>query len=102
MPIQALGKDPAGAERLKKADRKLQAEIDRAIRKGTIWLLSQQERDGSFPHPYTPGFMDGGGTALSLLALLHCDVDPKNSRVRRGFSFLRKHYARQKADPPGR
>jgi hypothetical protein len=100
LPLQVTAKEPGSEKRLKQADRKLQAEIDIAICRGRNWLLSEQEIDGSFPHPYIPGYMEVGGTALSLLTLLHCDVKPTDRRIRKGFDFLRRHYDQHKAEPP--
>jgi hypothetical protein len=98
LPLVASAKESAERHKLKQADRKLQAEINLAIRKGRDWLLGQQDDDGSFPHPYAPYFASGG-TALSMLTLLHCGVKPEDRRIRKGFDFLRTHYERVKEEP---
>ena len=101
LPLVATAGEPDGSKRLKKADKKLQSQINLAIRKGRYWLLSQQQNDGSFPHPYGE-HLAAGGTALSILTMLHCGVKPEDRHVRKGFEFLRKQYARDKAEPLSR
>ena len=63
----------------------LQPKIDRAIDRGVLWLLSQQQRDGSWG-----GFNDyrGGTTALTAYTLLKCGLPGTHSAVRRAALYL--------------
>ena len=79
-PSSAIGQaDPAGEVR------ELQAKIDNAIDRGVLWLLSQQQRDGSWG-----SFSEyrGGATALCAYTLIKCGLPPTHSAVRRASLYL--------------
>jgi len=102
LPLAVRAGESPKTHKLKRADKKLQSEINLAIRKGTTWLLKQQERDGSFP--YRRGGeaenFTSGGTSLALLTLLHCGVKPTDRSIRKGLDFLRKDYEERKDQTP--
>src|SRR5262245_60086667 len=86
----------------------IEGKIAKAIDKGVEWLKKQQQKDGCFT-PTGDGPVYGGGnqkhhpnklgnTALSLLALLKSDVDPKDPVIQNGFKFMYE-YCKQSANP---
>lgn len=82
------------------SDPRLKADVDAAVAKGAAWLRAQQAPDGTFPafeggtlYAGLEGAPDThvvGITALSLLALLHCDVPPTDPGVVNGFKVVRE------------
>lgn len=58
--------------------------VRRAIRRGTDFLISRQNEDGSWPTI----FFDRGVTALCTLALLESLDDPEHPAIRKGISNL--------------
>jgi hypothetical protein len=64
----------------------LQSKIDSAIDRGVEYLLSVQERDGSWAEDQRD--YRAGQTALSAYALLKCGLAPEHSALRRALLFL--------------
>ena len=70
--------------------------VDAAVKKAAEWLLSKQNSDGSWTVGGGSQLLQiesrypGGVTALMLFALLKAGIDPKDSRIVRGFEFCRK------------
>jgi hypothetical protein len=62
--------------------------IKQALSDGIAWLRKQQRSDGSWEGIHT-GRYPMGTTALALLAMLKCDVHPRDPAVREGFEYLR-------------
>jgi hypothetical protein len=93
-------------------DEALQKKINTAIEKGVEWLKTRQLKDGehkgSFGDGTNPvygggGAMTNGGmflasTALSLLTLLKCDVDPEDAVIKNGLAWLDAQLAREFGD----
>jgi hypothetical protein len=65
-------------------------DVDRAIRKGTDWLIYTQMLDGSWGHLQSQ--YRNGATALALYALLRCGVSPESAAVQKGISFISAAY----------
>ncbi len=64
----------------------LQPKIDRAIDTGVEYLLSRQQRDGSWA--FLQDQFPNGQTALAVYTLLKCDFPPNHPAVVRGLAFL--------------
>lgn len=79
----AAGQD--GAKDPKPTLAELQPSIDRAIDRGIEFLLSTQQRDGSWSWD---GTWVQGDTALSVYTLLKSGLDRDHSAVRRGLRFI--------------
>jgi hypothetical protein len=64
--------------------------VDRAIRKGTDWLIQNQLVDGSW------GFHNNayrnGATSLAVYTLLSCGVSPQSAAVQKGLSYISATY----------
>ena len=82
-------------------DPKLKADIEDCIRRGVAWLKEHQEPSGAWPS-MEPGKLYPGNsgepylykyelTALALLALLKCDVPPKDPCIVQGIDWLKKN-----------
>jgi len=84
----ALAADDRGRA-LKVADQKLKKLVDDAIDRGSEWLAGTQAENGSFGaefgHPL-------GGTAISVLALLHSGMAPDHQGVKKAFKFMRRQH----------
>lgn len=64
------------------------AAVNAAVDKGVSWLRGRQDPDGSFRgHWHGEGYKSGE-TALALLTLLKCGVEPGDPAVERGFAWL--------------
>lgn len=64
------------------------AQVNAAVEKGVGWLRGRQEPDGSFKgHWHGQGYKVGE-SALALLTLLKCGVEPDDPAVERGFRWL--------------
>lgn len=89
--VVAVSSQPLLAQDQPLTDRQLRARIENAMRDGTAWLKSQQSGDGSWGadagayNNYRVGL-----TALSILALINCDVPVDSEAVQRGITFLRE------------
>lgn len=97
-PAEAAPPPPPERVAVEVADPALRDEINACIRKGVVWLRERQRPDGSFPglgdnnRTYAPGKVDPAVyelTALALLALLKCDVTPKDPAIGKGFDYLK-------------
>ncbi len=83
IPEISTGKDTPPQ---KIADEKLQKLIDESIDRGAEWLAGTQAPNGSFAAELGQPL---GGTALSVLALLHSGMAPDHDVIRRAFEFMR-------------
>jgi hypothetical protein len=63
-------------------------QVEKAIKKGKEYLLSQQTRDGDWEKDSVSASRPGGCTALALLALLNAGVEPTNPAIRKGLDYL--------------
>jgi hypothetical protein len=64
----------------------IQPAIDAALDKAIAWLLSQQQRDGSWNY-LEEGFL-GGQTALSVYTLLRAGLPKDHPAIQRGLAFI--------------
>lgn len=84
-------------------DSEFLSQIGKAIDKGVVWLKARQIKDGegkgswgSGENPLYPGGSGAphkcemGITALSLLTLLKCEVDPEDPVIVDGFAYIDK------------
>lgn len=65
--------------------------IDRSIEAGTAWLRNRQESSGEFSRG-VPEAWGSGATALAVLTLRICGVDPDDPAIARGVKALRGAY----------
>ncbi|MCC6464649.1 MAG: hypothetical protein IT463_04840 [Planctomycetes bacterium] len=68
------------------AVRELNGKVSNAIRSGVERLWKQRDKEGLWPY----GEHKRGGTALALLALLMCDVDPADARITQSFARMKE------------
>lgn len=92
--VPVLAKDDPNAT--KPADKRLRKLVADAIDRGAAWLSKRQAEDGSFFGGGYGASYPMGPTGLSLLALLHSGVSPRDAGVQRALHLLRKRYRRQK------
>src|SRR5688572_2297228 len=90
-------------------DKSLQKQINASIDKGVVWLKARQVQDGPFKGSFgdAENFAYEGGsaqvkgkmylatTALSLLTLLKCGVDPEDVCVKDGLAWLEKQMKKE-------
>ncbi len=83
----------------KKSDDALQKRINAAIERGADWLITQQNRDGSFelkgkqaPGAFPSAQFHYGETALATLTLAHCGCTTKRTEMRKALGYLKKHW----------
>ncbi len=67
------------------ADRYLHERVESAIDKGVDRLWALRNAEGTWPY----GTSKRGGTALTLLTLLMCDVPASDERIKQGFELLK-------------
>ena len=82
MGVFLLGQAPKGERE------KFQAKVDKAIDRGVSYLISLQQRDGSWAH-YRDRYRNGQ-TALAAYTLLKCDVPRSHPALVRAFEFLER------------
>lgn len=63
-------------------------DVNAAVQKGVQWLRSRQDADGAFKDHWAGQNYRTGETALALLALLKCGVQPDDPAIERGFNWL--------------
>ena len=77
------------------------ARANMAIARGIVWLRKRQGRSGSWGPTKANASYGGddggegnhaGPTALSLYALLKCQVPVKHPAIKKGFAYIEKHY----------
>lgn len=78
-----------GGQSQKIADEDLQKLIDDSIDRGATWLAETQAEDGSFALEYGQPL---GGTAISVLALLHSGFAPDHAVVKKALAYMRKQH----------
>ncbi|MCB9935702.1 MAG: hypothetical protein H6840_08425 [Planctomycetes bacterium] len=66
----------------------MDADIERAIKKGCDYLLSVQAKDGGFTAPDGYGGMGVPGAAGALLALMHGQCSRDSEEIKRGMEYL--------------
>ena len=85
--------DDDEGQKLKMADRDQEfvKKVNTAVRRGSDFLLSQQQKDGSWTDWFDTkeGFV-GGPTAIALLACLKSGVNRFNEKITKAFNYLRK------------
>jgi len=70
--------------------------VEEAIKKGTAFLLQEQQKDGSWGRfiadpkagPANPHYQVTGPTALAAYALMECDVSPQNPQIAKALEWL--------------
>jgi len=72
---------------------KFRSAVDKAVKKGVVWLLKHRNKDGSFSGIYHNSY-GPGETALVLLALLKGGLSAKDPAIRAGFAWLCKNKPR--------
>lgn len=70
-------------------DIQLRAEVKRALDRGCDFLRSQQLGDGSWEPTGPISQFKVGTTALTVMALINCDVPVDSPEVQRGLNYLR-------------
>lgn len=70
-------------------DVRLRMAVKRSLEKGSDFLRSQQNQDGSWDASGTWRKFRVGTTALAVLALINCDVPVDSPEVQNGLNFLR-------------
>lgn len=63
-------------------------QVNAAVERGVQWLRSRQDADGAFKDKWAAESYKSGETALALLTLLKCGVDPGDPSIDRGFDWL--------------
>jgi hypothetical protein len=74
--------------------REFRARVTEAIDRGSKWLLSRQQPDGSWPTSYTAAY-PMGPSALATLALLKSGLPRDHPRMERAFAYLRSRPLRK-------
>ena len=82
----APGTEPDLAAEAAREVAALQPRIHTAIERGVAWLLTTQNRDGSWTCQNR--LYPNGQTALSLYTLVKCGLPPGHQAIRRGIAFL--------------
>jgi len=83
----------------KKADIVFKLRVNSAIDRGAAWLVTQQNRDGSFKlegnqgnGPFPPSRHRFGETALATLTLANCGYTEERIEIRKALGYLKKHW----------
>ena len=65
------------------------ARVDKAVEKGSAWVKSRQNTDGSWHDRWNKdSAYPTGESAVALLALLKCGVAPDDAAINKGFEWL--------------
>ena len=78
----------AGDE-LARSDVQLRTSVKRSLERGSDFLRTQQQGDGSWEASGAFSQFKIGTTALAVMALINCDVPVDSPEVQRGLNFLR-------------
>ncbi len=71
------------------AEQRLREDIEKAIARGTRYVLGQRQSNGAFRSSYS-GSYPQGPTSLALCALMKCGADRDSKEIKEGFNYLQK------------
>lgn len=86
-PTSACAQRRGGSAKDESASKIDAEKIDKAIEKGVVWLLRQQQPDGSFYGYGSYGSYDASNARIAL-ALLECRVPLKNPQLQRLLNYI--------------